>query len=75
MSGVITSGRFTFEDGEVFDLTGLPVWTRVRDNGTSANDPPDQIGFSIIGDPTPCTDRLVEGFDLLDAPEGQVIVR
>jgi hypothetical protein len=69
VSGVITSGTF---DG--FDLTGLFVWTRVRDNGTSANDAPDQIGFSnITFVPIPCTARP-PGV-LLDAPEGQVSVR
>src|SRR5512133_1604093 len=36
VSGFITSGTF----GGV-DLTGLPVITRVQDNGKSANDPPD----------------------------------
>ncbi len=69
VSGVITSGTI---DG--FDLTGLPVATRVRDNGTSANDPADKISFSIITfDPLPCTDQ--PDFGLLDAPEGEVIVR
>jgi hypothetical protein len=49
VSGVITSGRFTDPDtGEVFDLAGLDVFTSVQDNGTSANDPVDQISFSFI---------------------------
>jgi len=76
VSGVITHGRFTDPDtGEVFDLTGLPVATRVRDNGTTANDPADQISFSWIGEgfALPCTDQ--PPYDLLDAPEGQVVVR
>jgi len=70
VSGVITSGTF---DG--FDLTGLFVAARVQDNGTSANDPADKISFSIITfDPEPpCTDHIP--YDLLDAPEGQVVVR
>jgi len=73
LSGVITSGGFTDPDtGETFDFTGLPVATRVRDNGTSANDPADQISFSIIGDPTPCTDQTP--YDLLDLSQGQVRV-
>ena len=73
VSGVITSGRF-----DDFDLTGLPVSTRVRDNGTSANDPPDQISYSIIDDISshgvfqPCTDH--PSYDLLDSPQGQVVV-
>jgi hypothetical protein len=31
-------------------LVGRPVITRVVDNGTSANDPPDEISFSTFGD-------------------------
>ena len=74
VSGVITSGIFTDPDtGEVFDLTGLPVATMVRDNGTSANDTADQISFSFLGDPTPCTEQVA--YPLFDAPEGQVRVR
>jgi hypothetical protein len=68
VSGEITEGRV----GDV-DLAGLDVVTRVRDNGTSANDPPDQISFSFIGFGIPCTAQ--PDFALLDAPEGQVIVR
>ncbi len=41
VSGVNISGH---ADGH--DLTGLPISTRVVDNGTSTNDPPDQAGFS-----------------------------
>ena len=74
VSGVITHGSFTDPDtGEVFDLAGLPVATRLRDNGTSANEPPDQITFSFLGDPTPCTAQTPS--QLFDAPEGQVRVR
>jgi len=70
VSGVITSGTF---DG--FDLTGLPVSTRVRDNGTSANDPPDQISFSFIGEgfAVPCTDQ--PDYPLFDTPQGQVVIK
>jgi hypothetical protein len=74
VSGVITQGTFTDPDtGEEFDLTGLPVATRVRDNGTSGNEPADEISFSFIGDPTPCTDQAP--YPLNEAPEGQVRVR
>jgi hypothetical protein len=74
ISGVITSGRFTDPvTGEVFDLAGLFVLTSVQDNGTSANDPVDQISFSFINfEPIPCTEK--PDLDLLDAPEGQVKV-
>lgn len=76
LNGVITSGVFKDPDtGDVFDFTGLFVATRVRDNGTSANDPADQISFTNISfDPwPPCTDHVP--YDLFDAPEGQVVVR
>jgi hypothetical protein len=75
ISGIITSGRFTDPDtGEVFDLAGLYVLTSVQDNGTSANDPADQISLSFIAfEQTPCTET--PDVDLLDAPEGQVTVR
>jgi hypothetical protein len=74
VSGVITQGTFTDPDtGEVFDLAGLYVWTTVVDNGTSANDPVDEISFSFIDVvPTPCTET--PDAPLLAAPEGQVTV-
>ena len=75
VSGVITSGRVTDPDtGEVFDLAGLDVFTTAVDNGTSANDPVDQISFSFIGFEIPCTDATELDLPLFDAPEGQVTV-
>ena len=69
VSGVITSGSV---DGQ--DLTGLPVATRVRDNGTSSQDPPDQLGISFFGEEaTPCTDHV--DYPLFDAPHGQVVIK
>ena len=68
ISGVITHGRI----GDV-DLAGLEVLTRVRDNGTSANDAPDQISFSFIDTVLPdCTTQ--PDLPLLDTPQGQVMV-
>jgi len=49
VSGLIAHGNLGGSD-----LTGLPAITRIADNGTSANDPPDQISFSFIGDATSC---------------------
>jgi hypothetical protein len=76
VSGVITSGRFTDPvTGEVFDLAGLYLWTTVVDNGTSANDPADQISFSFIDvEQIACTDATELDVPLFDAPEGQVTV-
>ena len=64
VSGIITSpGAFV----------GLPVATRVRDNGTSKNDPPDEISFSFVGDATPCTNMV--NYPLIPLLQGQVKVR
>lgn len=68
VSGVITSGS-----SGGFDFTGLPVRARVADRGTSANDPPDAISFSLIGNPEPCTAQ--RPFVLRDMTDGQVSVR
>jgi hypothetical protein len=68
VSGVITSGTV----GGI-DVTGLPVITRVQDNGKSANDPPDQISFSFVGLATPCTDT--PNLPLSPMTGGQVTVR
>src|SRR5437868_5131106 len=67
ISGVITSGGVPG-----VDFTGLPVITRVADNGTSANDPPDAISFSFIGNPAPCT--AAPPLPLLPMTDGQVNV-
>jgi len=69
VSGVITSGSIPSIG---LDLTGFPVITRVADIGTSANDPPDQISFSFIGNPTPCT--AAPPLPLFPMTDGQVKV-
>ncbi len=70
ISGVISHGT----SGGV-DLSGMPVSTRVRDNGTSANSTSDQIGYSLIGEDfaSSCEDQA--DAELFDAPQGQVKVR
>jgi hypothetical protein len=64
VSGTITSGTF----GGV-DLAGLPVITRVQDNGKTG----DQISFSFIGNPALCT--TAPNLPLQPMTSGQVIVR
>jgi hypothetical protein len=68
VSGIISSGN-----SAGVDLTGLPVITRVQDNGKSANDPPDAISFSFIGVATPCTAQ--PNLPLFPMTDGQVTVR
>jgi len=78
VSGVVTQGVYRDpETGEEFDLAGLAVGTMVRDNGTSANDPADQISYSafeIDGPPYDVCTAMSE-YPLFDAPQGQVIVK
>jgi hypothetical protein len=62
-SGVITSGLHV----------GLPYSIRLRDLGTSANQPPDQISPGHVGDGAiPCTAH--PDYELFDFPDGQVTV-
>ena len=76
---VAVSGNQAWVSGWVTQSTnpdisvGDPVATRVSDNGTSANDPPDQISFSWVGDTRPCTDMVL--YPLFDMPRGQVTVK
>lgn len=65
VSGLIT------QDSTGAGLTGLLLTARVRDNGTNANDPADQISFSVIDDVSCDTQP---DYDLFDAPQGQVRV-
>ena len=64
VSGVITQPAF---------LAGLPAITRVRDNGTSADDPPDQVSFTFIDIGVTCTDQ--PDLPLFDLINGQVTVQ
>ena len=62
-SGVFTSGL----------AVGLLWSIRLRDLGTSANQPPDQISAAHVGGGAiPCTAHPV--YELFDAPDGQVTV-
>ena len=70
ISGVITHGNI---DG--VDLSGQRAITAVVDNGTSANDPPDQISFSFFPDNRDCTILIPDNFPLFDLAHGQVKVR
>jgi hypothetical protein len=64
VSGVITRPA---------SLAGLPAITRVRDNGTSTNDPADQVSFTFIGIAATCTDQ--PDLPLFDLINGQVTVQ
>ena len=74
VSGIITRESISGDGSYV----GWPVSARVVDNGNSANDPPDQITFSNIGDPyyRHCSLKADEAnwHELYDVPQGQVQV-
>ena len=64
VSGLITHPDF---------LVGVPAITRVRDNGTSANDPADQVSFTLIDIGVTCNDQ--PDLPLFDLINGQVKVQ
>ncbi len=66
VSGVITEGSLNG-----VDLTGFPAIARVRDNGTSMNDPADQVSFSFFS----AISCLIEPDVALMDITGQVKVR
>ena len=69
ISGVIQHG--TTPRG--FDLTRLPIITRVRDNGVSANDPNDAVSLAQIGNAASCYTE--PDLFLIEYVHGQVQVR
>ena len=76
IGGVITRGT----DSEGNDLTGFRSITAVVDNGTSQQDPPDQISTSIFAPSGfDCHDYTIEDFELdgivFDLTHGQVTIR
>jgi hypothetical protein len=66
VSGFVTSGTFNGAD-----LSGLPVITRVQDNG--GGNTPDAISFSFIGNAAACT--TAPNLPLQTMTAGQVKVR
>jgi len=64
VSGVLTEPK---------ELAGLPFITRVRDNGTTANDPPDEISFSLFDSYGGC--NAAPDLTLYAVPQGQVVVK
>ena len=69
IGGVITNGTV----GGV-DVSGLRAITAVVDNGTSANDPLDQLSFSSLDDNRDCNNLTLDDFVLIDLTHGQVKV-
>jgi len=75
VGGVITHGTAGGED-----VSGQYAITAVRDNGTSANDPDDQISFSYFPamaffGTEDCSELTLDDFTLLNLTTGQVKVK
>jgi hypothetical protein len=70
VSGVITQSRNP-------GLVGLDALAEVIDNASSANDPADQISFSLIGFGIPCSDAPGLGVPhrIWSVPQEQVVVQ
>lgn len=66
-------GAITHVTPQVEGYEGIPIIIRVRDNGKSANDPPDQVSFWYFAD-TPYDCDLEYDLELFDVPQGQVQV-
>jgi hypothetical protein len=72
ISGVITK----VTPATLGDFAGIPMSIRVRDNGTSVSDPPDQASFFFIPDNEGfgfCFER--PEYELFDLVNGQVQIR
>ena len=69
IGGVITNGTA----GGV-NVSGQRALTVVVDNGTSANDPPDQLSFSFFPTGVSCTNLVPGNFPLFNLTHGQVMV-
>ena len=71
VGGVITHGTWYGTD-----VSGWRAVTKVVDNGTSHNDPADQISYSYFGENFgTCSDYINGNFELLDIFCGQVKVK
>ena len=72
MSGIITKVTPAATFGDL--LVGQPIGIRVRDNGTSANDPPDESSFLFFTlDANDCLNK--PNAQLFDLNNGQVQIR
>ena len=74
-NGAVLGGIITHGSAFGVDVSGLRAITAVMDNGTSANDLPDQISFSSIDDNSDCTALTPANFSLLVLTHGQVKAR
>ncbi len=77
-NGAVIGGEITHGTALGLDVTGRRALTAVVDNGTSADDPADQMSFSFFTDSVQdlsCDVLAVDDFPLFDLAHGQVKVR
>ena len=75
-NGAVVGGVITHGTAFGVDVSGQRALTAVVDNGTSANDPPDQLSFSFFPFPNlSCTNLVPGNFPLFNVADGQVTVR
>jgi hypothetical protein len=75
-NGAVIGGVITKGTAGGVDVSGQRALTAVMDNGTSNNDPADQLSFSFFPFPNlSCTDLTPGDFPLFDLTNGQVTVK
>ncbi len=82
-NGAVIGGVITRGSALGTDFTGMRTLTAAIDNGSSVNDPLDQVSFSWVGtgptglpvEDTACTEFDPSDFILFDVTHGQVKVR
>ena len=74
-NGAVIGGVITHGTVDGVDVSGLRALTAVVDNGTSANDPADQLSLSFINVDIDCNTLTPANFPLYDLTHGQVKVR
>jgi hypothetical protein len=74
-AGAVIGGVITHGTALGVDVTGQRALTAIVDNGTSANDPPDQLSFSFFDTgPLSCLQLVPQNFPLFPLARGQVKV-
>lgn len=74
-NGAVIGGVITHGILNGVDVSGQRALTAVVDNGTSANDPPDQHSFSFFPFGADCTQMVPGDFPLFNLTHGGVTVR
>ena len=74
-NGAVLGGVITHGTAFGVDVSGQRALTAVMDNGTSNNDPADQMSFSIFPNNLDCSVLVPAAFPLFNLTNGQVTVK